>query len=214
MTSFNHAPTCLETEHVNPPVAAALNTLEHLIKCDMRQSIAFTEFLSFYEKMPLELFEDTQVDPEAKKAVIPDIIIALNPLFDRVVNGAYCKTQMPTDWNQDTFEKYVELQAWINKAPKKGLPNITLLIEFIDETPLLLRFQTSLEGGYLSASMIYRLAIICDRHKRTSLDGVPAEFLKCANTLLKQIQDVSVEIEQALNALRSIVQAPAEAASA
>lgn len=104
--------------------------------------------------MPLEFFEDTQVDPEAKKAVTPDIFTALNPLFDRVVNGAYSKTQMPTNWNQDTFKKYVELQAWIKKAPKKGLPNITLLIEFADENLLLLRFQTSLEEGYLSASMI------------------------------------------------------------
>lgn len=178
---FGNAPSCKEIEGLEPSIGAALDILALLINLDQRGQgqISFEEFLNLPRAMPLGFFEDTQI--VQGQARVPDYIKSLNPLFDRVVNFAYYKTRPLSEWTHRRFQEYLTLQAWALDAPKKGLPKITILVEFEDEDSLLDRLNEAQREGYLSASMIYRLAVICDRTRRTLQDGIPGKYRASAD---------------------------------
>jgi len=157
-------------EGVSPSVVAALDLLEETLKLQSQESLTFDNFLRLPERFPLNFFED-----QLEGARRPAYIEALHNPLESCITAAYTKTRVPNEWTKSMVDQLEAFYQWADSLPSKGLPNISLLIEFESTEEAIHNLNQALNDPlpFILPSMVWRRCAIALQHKKTSLNPLP-----------------------------------------
>ncbi len=168
-------------EGVSPAVVAALDLLEKLTHMNRQPRFAIHDFLSLPNEIPLNFFED-----QLEGRPIAPYMQALAAPLTECATAAYTKTAVPDEWTSDMVDQLSIFYEWADLLPTKGLPNLSLLIEFGELEDTIGTFNNlSLNDDHpvILPSMVYRLCAMVRQKKKTSINPLPETLRRLITSL-------------------------------